>query len=118
MTVDWDRLVIAPGQDMFAQQVVFYPIKSQPIINSVTGRGVLTVEYKSIMTEGEGLITSKTIMLSIRESEYFGKLPVIQDELMLPMAAAGQLRGVRLFIEDRYIDGQGAVELTLGIVVR
>jgi hypothetical protein len=115
MPVNFDALVLNPGQNFFSQPVTWYPVKSRPSTRSYKGRGILRVYSKFFQTAEGGLVTTTTIDFDIRTSEYTTPIPVIQDQLTIA-SFPGYPPNTRFWVENAYADGFGCVKYQLGLV--
>ncbi len=101
--IDWDGLVLAPLQAVFADPIVFTPTISQPGVPPFLARGIFAVKQVTVRTE-EGEFTDQQPTLGIRFADY--AVPPKQGD---SFARAGTVWN----LYDVQPDGQGGADLVL-----
>src|SRR5262252_7011794 len=83
MGVDYSTLVYLPNYNMWARQVEFYPVVSQPGVTSYFRRGIYGTVGIDIMTQDGSDISEQRTSLDILERE-FAVLPQQFDRIFIP----------------------------------
>src|ERR1019366_2505268 len=72
MPINFDALLVSPGQDIFSQVITVIPtvsIPANPVV-PYTGRGVWSSEITDVLLENGERLTTRRLLISIRSSEY------------------------------------------------
>lgn len=117
--LDFDAIVVKPSMDAFGRQVIFYPIRSRPGYNNYEGRGIFRSISENVPTADGGLVSNTRTTLDIRAKDFNGPLPVVRDQLVIPGVENSSAfpPGTKFWVQNATSDGQGAVQLTIGVVV-
>lgn len=110
MGVDFATLIYLPQYNFWSRPVTFYPVRSQPMMQSYDGRGIYnTVDIDIISADGSTISDQKTI-LDILEQEF--PIPPTQQDRLYIGADPGGMPEVGWF-EINDVDNNGGGELTL-----
>lgn len=102
--IDFDKLVLAPCQEVFGEPATFTPVASAPGASPYAGRGIYTERPVDVQLVDGNVLSSAEKWLDIRLSE-FSTAPAQGDRV--------ELRGRVFAVEDLDDDGQGGSRLTL-----
>ena len=124
MAVDWDALLVSPGQDIFSQVITVIPtvsIPANPVV-PYTGRGVWSSSVTEVLLDDGTRVTTRTLSISIRVSEYT-VVPVQGDTVSLVSDSTSFFSGIALgmtvsfLIDDCRFHGDGSMTLILKRVI-
>ena len=113
MAIDFDSLLVGPGQDTFAKTITVTPTVSQPGVIPYAGRGVWSSDILSIVLEDGNPLTTRTLSISIRLSEYT-VVPVQGDTIALVSDTTSFFAGIAVgttvsfLIDDMRFKGDGS----------
>jgi hypothetical protein len=112
--IDFDALVLAPCEEVFARPITVTPLVSQPGEPAYGARGIWSSKPVQVALENGALLSTKDLTLGIRLAEF--TVPVkagdqieIDAHLSLPRIGVCE-------IENTSDDGQGGRELALKII--
>ena len=123
--MDFSSLVLAPCQDIFGKQIVVTPLVSIPgyidpitRLSTYTARGIWTVRHVDIALLDGGVLSSETISVDIRISEFPAeptqgdKITIISDD-QYTIFGISPGTPVDLLVDDVQDDSGGGTKLIL-----
>jgi len=115
--IDFDALVLAPGQGIFAIPVTINPVASQRGVAPYPARGVFASRSLPIAVEDGAMLSDQQTTLGIRFAD-FPAPPAANDRITLDPAAAKLANAVAGIYEviAVHADGQGGADLPLRLI--
>jgi hypothetical protein len=114
MAINFDQLLVLPGQNIFSQPLTITPTVSQASPHTpYAGRGVWSSTIESVTLEDGNKLTTRTLSISIRVNEY-PIVPVQGDTVTLVSDSKSFFAGIALgttvsfLIDDLLFKGDGS----------
>jgi hypothetical protein len=127
MAINFDQLLVLPGQNIFSQPLTITPTVSQsatlnhPVV-PYAGRGVWSSTIEAVTLEDGSKLTTRTLSISIRLSEY-AVPPQQGDTVSLVSDTTSFFAGIAIgttvsfVIDDLFFKGDGSVLIILKRVI-
>jgi len=112
MGVNYSTEIYALNYNYWSRPVTFYPIKSQPSIQSYHARGIFATVSVDIVSADASNISEQRTILDILESE-FVILPTQQDRVYIGVDTSGMRAEGMFEVNDVSTNGGGETTLEL-----